>query len=205
MNKSYLFFKYFCDFIFAIIIVLILSPLFIIISLLILFFDGKPVIFSQSRIGLNKKIFEFYKFRTMYNRNKVDKNYYTKEGDKRITKLGRILRKYSLDELPQLLNIILGDMTFIGPRPPIFDEFDFENLTPDDNYKLAYRFQCRPGISGKAQVLGRNTNDWSKKIKLDYKYIKLLENNFLRCFVSDIFLVILTIKEILFTSGEYDK
>tara|TARA_A100001388_G_C28774050_1_gene505923 strand:+ start:96 stop:713 length:618 start_codon:yes stop_codon:yes gene_type:complete len=205
MNNKYLFFKYSCDFIFALIILIILSPLFLIISSLILFLDGKPVIFSQSRIGLNKKIFNFYKFRTMHNRNVNDKNYYTKKGDKRITKLGRILRKYSLDELPQLINILLGDMTFIGPRPPVFDELDFENLTPDDKDKLGFRFYCRPGISGKAQVLGRNANDWSEKIKLDYKYINLLEKNFIMCFMTDIFLVILTIKEILFTSGEYDK
>ena len=203
INKYYLLFKSTMDVFFSIILLVILSPIIIIISALIYLIDQQNIIFVQKRIGINKKIFNLYKFRTMYE-TKENSNYYCKKGDPRITPLGLILRKFSLDELPQLLNILKGEMSFIGPRPPVHDELEREIISSANKDILDNRFLVRPGISGMAQVYGRNSNDWNKKIPLDSNYSNQLRGSFLKCIKLDLLLVILTFKEIFFTSGEYD-
>ena len=202
INKNYLSFKSTMDVFLSIILLVTLTPIIIIISALIYFIDKQNIIFVQKRIGMKNKFFNLYKFRTMY-KNKGN-NYYCKKGDPRITPLGLFLRKYSLDELPQLINIIKGEMSFIGPRPPVHDELENEDITLENQAILNNRFSVKPGISGMAQVYGRNSNDWNKKIPLDNNYAMKLHNNFIRCFKLDFLLVILTFKEIFFTSGEYD-
>jgi len=202
INKKYLKFKSLIDFVLAIILFIVFLPFTIAIALLILLIDRHKIIFVQKRVGMSNKFFNLYKFRTMYKNN--GNNYYCKKGDPRITPLGLFLRKYSLDELPQLINIIKGEMSFIGPRPPVHDELENEDITLANQAILNNRFSVKPGISGMAQVYGRNSNDWNKKIPLDNNYAIQLHNNFIRCIRLDFLLVILTFKEIFFTSGEYD-
>ena len=115
--------KRFSDFFCSIFFILLLSPIFLIISILIISKDGLPIFYVQNRIGFKGKYFKMFKFRTMIKNADKDKlGYICYEGDKRITTLGRVLRKYSLDELPQLINILLGNMSFVGPRPAVYDE-----------------------------------------------------------------------------------
>tara|TARA_Y100001968_G_C19244708_1_gene661259 strand:+ start:252 stop:872 length:621 start_codon:yes stop_codon:yes gene_type:complete len=205
VNKNFIQLKSITDRIAAIFLFVTLIPLNLLIALTIYVSDGKPIFFVQKRIGLYKKLFTLYKYRTMTLNSSSKVDYYTREGDPRITPLGLILRKFSLDELPQLINIIKGDMSFIGPRPPVHDELDHEKLSPEVEALLENRFLVKPGISGMAQVYGRNSNNWSQKIVLDSKYVKLINKNIFKCIKLDILLVLLTIKEILFTSGEYDN
>jgi len=154
--------------------------------------DSKgPVIFKQNRVGKNKEIFTIYKFRTMVeNAENKGSGFYVKENDDRITRVGNFLRKTSLDELPQLYNVLKGDMSLVGPRPTLkyqVDEYDdFEEL----------RLNVKPGITGWAQVNGRNILSWPEKIKLDVWYVKN------RSLLLDIKILIKTIK-ILFTHKVY--
>lgn len=134
------------DLITSLISIIILIPLFLIISFLIFVDSGKPMIYKQQRVGKNGKKFIIYKFRTMI--NGADKfGTSTKDGDSRVTKIGRLLRKTSLDELPQLFNVLKGDMSIIGFRPDVERE--------DDDYDEK-KYLCRPGITGMAQVNGRS-------------------------------------------------
>jgi lipopolysaccharide/colanic/teichoic acid biosynthesis glycosyltransferase len=152
-----LFFDYFLSFS----LLIILFPIILIISLLILFIDGKPIFFIQKRQGLNESIFNIYKFRTMKNNDGNNSS-----DQERTTHIGAILRKFSLDELPTLLNVIMGEMSFVGPRPLLAE---YSNLYNDDQKK---RFLMKPGITGWAQINGRNSISWEKKFELDLWYIK---------------------------------
>lgn len=165
MNK---FMIRFCDITISIVLLLVLAPLIILISLVILIIDGKPIIFKQSRIGLNKKPFLIFKFRTMktaedqYENAKINLS----EDDPSITKLGHFLRKTSLDELPQFVNVLKGEMSLVGPRPTVksvVDQFDSNQLI---------RQTIKPGITGFAQINGRQKLDWDQKIIFDLKYVK---------------------------------
>lgn len=151
----------------SLIAVVFLSPLLVIISVIIKLNDGGKVLFKQKRGGKNQEHFCIYKFRTMIpNAEKVGLKYKTEENDPRITKVGKILRKYSLDELPQLINIIKGDMSIVGPRPAL--------PVHTDNYnEYQYqRLEVKPGITGLAQVNGRNDLTWDEKIEWDIKYVR---------------------------------
>jgi undecaprenyl phosphate N,N'-diacetylbacillosamine 1-phosphate transferase len=164
-QKFQLFIKYFFDKIFAILLFILLLPVFLIISLLIIIEDGCPVFFIQDRVGLNGKIFKMYKFRSF--RKKADlSNVYTYSDDPRISKVGKFIRRFSIDELPQLINIIKGDMSFIGPRPNL----PFQYQTLNDIQKQ--RYLIKPGITGLAQINGRNKLKWEKRIYYDLIYIK---------------------------------
>ena len=153
----------------ALVALILISPLMIIIAALIKVDSEGNVIFRQKRIGKNGIPFLMYKFRTMVpNAENMGTGVYIFEGDSRVTKIGRILRKTSLDELPQLWNIVKGEMAFVGPRPPVLGHFpDYDTL--NDSYKR--RFSVLPGITGLAQVVGRNDFSWDEKVKYDNIYI----------------------------------
>ena len=172
------------DISFALILIIILFPLVLIISLLIFFLMGRPILFIQGRPGKDGKIFYLYKFRTMENNKKniVD-------DEKRITKLGHFLRTTSLDELPELFNVLKQDMSFVGPRPLLIDY-----LKHYDQFQMK-RHDVLPGITGWAQINGRNKITWSEKFKLDVWYV---ENS---SFILDIKIIIITIKKVLFLEG----
>ena len=161
--------KRFLDFIFSLLAIIILSPLFLVLSLLILISSGRPIIFKQQRVGYKDKLFTIYKFRTMKNGMRQTKTEdltdYEIEND--ITFIGKVLRKLSLDELPQLFNILKGDMSFVGPRPLIPQEDEIRQLR--EKYNV---YSVRPGITGWAQVNGRDFITDKQKAKLDKEYVE---------------------------------
>lgn len=180
------------DRVLAFVLLIVLFPLFIIIALLIYFDDGWPVFFIQERAGLNGKPFKMYKFRT-FKVIQEDKSINTYKDDPRITKVGRFLRESSLDELPQLLNILLGQMSFVGPRPMLVEQY--EKL---DSFRKQ-RTLVKPGITGLAQINGRNSIPWEKRIEYDLKYIR----NFSLLF--DLYILFKTFFIILKREGIWEK
>lgn len=157
------------DFFCALVGLLIIFPLFLIITLLVKADSKGPAFFIQERLTLNGSIFNMYKFRTMIvNAEKQGTGAYSFENDPRITRVGRILRKLSLDELPQAINILKGDMSIIGPRPILtYHPCKYDEYNADEK-KV---FTVRPGITGWAQVNGRNTVDWVKRFELNEWYV----------------------------------
>ena len=147
----------------------LLSPLLLAVSILIKIDSRGPVIFRQKRIGRNGKVFEIYKFRSMYvGAEKTGSGVYSEKGDARVTRIGKILRATSIDELPQLLNILKGEMSFVGPRPPLtYHPWKYEEYT-DFQKRM---FEVRPGITGWAQVNGRKDVEWHKRIELNIWYV----------------------------------
>lgn len=147
----------------------LLSPLLLAVSILIKIDSRGPVIFRQKRIGRNGKVFEIYKFRSMcVGAEKTGSGVYSGNGDARVTRIGKILRATSIDELPQLLNILKGEMSFVGPRPPLtYHPWKYEEYT--DSQKRM--FKVRPGITGWAQVNGRKDVEWHKRIELNIWYV----------------------------------
>ncbi len=161
--------KFQIDFILALVAIIILFPVFLIASLAIMLDSNGPAIFKQERLGLQGKIFTIYKFRSMVS----DQKHYKRskgilEDDPRITRVGRFIRKTSIDELPQIFNIIRGEMSFIGPRPPtvVFPK-NFEEYNEIERK----RFFVRPGISGLAQIRCREVHDWDINIAIDIEYV----------------------------------
>lgn len=147
----------------------LLSPLLLAVSLFIKIDSRGPVIFRQKRIGRNGKVFEIYKFRSMcVGAEKTGSGVYSGKGDARVTRIGKILRATSIDELPQLLNILKGEMSFVGPRPPLtYHPWKYEEYT-DFQKRM---FEVRPGITGWAQVNGRKDVEWHKRIELNVWYV----------------------------------
>lgn len=177
------------DIIFSALFLIVLSPLFLLVMLLIHLDSRGGSFFKQERIGLNEQIFTIYKFRSMTeNSEHTGSGVYSNDHDVRVTRIGRILRKYSLDELPQFYNILRGDMSFIGPRPPLT-----YHPWPITEYTRGQRkmFTVRPGITGWAQVNGRRSIDWNERIRLNNWYIDNLT------FGLDCKIVWLTVKAIL--------
>lgn len=144
---------------------MIIIPVFIVVPILIKLTSKGPVIFKQTRIGKNGKPFVMYKFRTMI-AEQYEKNGNEIMSEDRITKIGRFLRKISLDELPQLINVLNGSMSIIGPRPML----DYQAPRCIGEEKL--RFEMRPGLTGLAQVKGRNNIRWEERIQYDIEYVK---------------------------------
>lgn len=169
MLKFYFFIRRVIDTIIALIALILLSPILLIVSIAICLESKGGAIFKQKRIGQNGKPYEMYKFRSMVkNAQNMGTGVYSFEGDPRITKVGRFIRRTSIDELPQLWNIVKGDMAFIGPRSPVVGHFpEWETL--NDAYKR--RFTVLPGISGLAQCVGRNDFSWDEKVVWDNIYI----------------------------------
>lgn len=159
--------KRFFDFFASLILLIILSPLFLIVSLIIIIDDGVPVIFSQPRVGKGNELFNIYKFRTMKNgtRNVASGN--LEESGDCITKSGRFLRKTSIDEFPQLVNILTGKMSFVGPRPLIPEEKEIRKLREEYNV-----YSVRPGMTGLAQINGRDNLTDEEKAEFDRQYVE---------------------------------
>lgn len=174
------------DFMLSLIAIIILSPLLLIVAILVRIKLGKPVIFKQQRPGKNEKIFTLYKFRTMT--DKKDENGNLLPDEQRLTKFGKALRSTSLDELPELINILKGDMAIVGPRPLLVE------YLPLYNEEQKHRHDVRPGLTGLAQISGRNAITWEEKFKDDIEYVnnttfiqdtKIILKTFIKVFKRD--------------------
>ena len=166
---------------------IVLSPILLIVAILVRTKLGSPIIFTQDRPGKDEKIFKMYKFRTMTDER--DENGDLLPDSVRLTKFGKILRATSLDELPELWNIVRGDMSVIGPRPLLVSYLDLYN----EHQKR--RHEVRPGLSGYAQVNGRNAISWEDKFNLDVEYVDNVN------FVGDWKIIFLTIKKVFVKEG----
>lgn len=175
------------DLIFSLVLVAILLPLFVLLAIIVYLDLGSPVLFRQQRPGLGGKPFTFYKFRTM--NDSTDAEQQLLSDSDRLTRLGRLLRRTSLDELPQFFNVIRGDMSLIGPRPLLMEYLD---LYSADQMR---RHEVQPGITGWAQVNGRNAITWEEKFRLDLWYV---DNH---SFPLDIKIFFLTIMKIVMRDG----
>ena len=158
------------DIITATVLMVVFSPVMILISVLIRLDSPGPAIFRQQRLGLNGTTFEMYKFRTMkQNAEHTGSGVYSRSDDPRLTRVGRILRATSMDELPQCVNILKGEMSFIGPRPPLtYHPWPLDEYTPVQRHM----FDVRPGITGWAQIHGRKDVEWHKRINLNLWYVR---------------------------------
>ena len=181
------FIKRIFEFTIALLALLILLPIFLTISIFVLLKMGTPIFFIQSRPGLNSKTFKMYKFRTMT--NKCDKNGNLLEDKDRLLKFGSFLRSTSLDELPTLWNVLCGNMSLVGPRPLLIE------YLPLYSKNQARRHDVRPGITGWAQVNGRNAISWNEKFELDTWYV---EN---QSFALDMKIILLTLKKVIKRDG----
>lgn len=179
--------KRFFDFVCATIALLLFFPLIILVSGLVLLKIGRPIIFVQDRPGLNGKPFKMYKFRTMT--DAVDVTGSVLPDEKRLTKFGALLRSTSLDELPALWNVIVGNMSLVGPRPLLMEYLPLYSIAQ------ARRHNVRPGITGWAQVNGRNAISWEDKFKFDVWYV---DN---RTFWLDVKIIFLTFKKVIMRDG----
>lgn len=171
MSRLRLGVKRFFDVIGAVCGLIILSPVFLVIAILIRLDSKGPVFFTQERLGKNGKVFNIIKFRTMIvNAENLGEGLRVNtEDDPRITKVGKVLRATSLDELPQLINVVKGDMSLVGPRPPAtYHPYDGYANYPEWAKK---RFEMRPGITGLAQVNVRNSVSWNERIEVDNQYV----------------------------------
>lgn len=181
------FFKRILDLVIALIGLIMLLPIFFIIILLIRINLGSPLIFKQARPGLGGKVFNIYKFRTMT--NKKNKNGTLLSDEERLTKFGKFLRSTSLDELPALWNVLIGDMSLVGPRPLLIE---YLSLYSQEQVR---RHEVRPGITGWAQVNGRNAISWNKKFVMDVWYV---DN---QSFILDIKILFLTLIKVIKRDG----
>lgn len=156
------------DTVLSLIVLVILSPLLIMISIAIKLTSPGPVLFKQQRLGLHGKVFTIYKFRSMIvGAEHTGSGVYSGSGDPRVTAIGRFIRRSSIDELPQLFNILKGDMAIVGPRPPLtYHPWPIDQYTEDQ----LHMFDVRPGITGWAQVHGRKSVEWHTRIKLNIWY-----------------------------------
>ncbi|CAM3833032.1 sugar transferase [Pseudoalteromonas maricaloris] len=177
------FFKPLLDFSVAFIVIILFFPLFIIIPFFIVIDSGYPIVFRQKRVGKNKKEFYIYKFRTMVN-GAEQLGGMTKKNDNRVTRVGKYLRMMSLDEVPQIFNILKGDMSLVGFRPGLYSHYKKSDF--DKNL-----FSVKPGITGLAQVYGRSSLTPEKKRELEVEYARKV------CFILDLKIILLTFFKVL--------
>ncbi|AAU25132.1 sugar transferase [Bacillus licheniformis] len=179
--------KRFFDLALSVILLVALSPAMILTACLIRWKIGSPVLFRQTRPGLNGEPFTLYKFRTMTDERDAAGNLLSDE--KRLTKTGRLIRKTSLDELPQLINVIKGDLSLVGPRPLLME------YIPLYTKRQWRRHEVKPGITGWAQINGRNKVTWEEKFELDVWYVDH------RSFLLDLKILLLTVVKVLKSEG----
>lgn len=181
------FFKRFLDFILSLLAIIVLSPVMIIIAIMVKIKLGSPIIFSQKRPGKNEKIFKMYKFRSMTNQRDEQGNLLP--DDMRLTKFGKLLRSTSLDELPELFNILKGDMSIVGPRPLAVI------YLPWYNEKEKHRHDVKPGLTGLAQINGRNGLQWEKRFEKDIYYVNNIS------FFLDVKIIYKTLEKVIKKDG----
>jgi O-antigen biosynthesis protein WbqP len=174
----------------ALFLLVILSPLFLIVALAILIEDGFPVFFTQSRIGINYSYFYIYKFRSMKKNTPNVATHLLENPGQYLLKIGGLLRKLSLDELPNLINIIKGEMVFVGPRPALYNQDDLMILRVATGVD-----KLKPGITGWAQINGRDDISIQKKVELEQEYMNK------RSTLFDIEIIIKTFTNVLFSKG----
>lgn len=175
------------DFFLSFIALIALSPVLLVVTILVRIKLGSPIIFKQPRPGLNERVFNLYKFRTMTNQK--DKNGNLLPDEVRLTKFGKFLRSTSLDELPSLINIIKGDLSIVGPRPLLVQ------YLPLYNKEQRRRHEVRPGLTGLAQVNGRNAIGWEERFKYDINYV------FRVSLLGDLRIIFKTIKKVFIRDG----
>lgn len=186
-NKNHLFYRFhlkrLLDFICSFVAIIILCPLLFFVALLVRMKLGTPVIFKQERPGYKEKIFTLYKFRTMT--NEKDSNGNLLPDEERLTKFGKFMRSTSLDELPELFNVLKGDMSIVGPRPLLV------RYLPYYTEQERKRHSVRPGLTGLAQISGRNALSWKQRFELDIIYTKNIT------FFRDLEIILKTIKKVI--------
>src|SRR5690625_657014 len=187
MNLYKHYIKRLLDIILSLIALVVLSPVLLVIALLIRINLGSPVIFSQDRPGKDGKIFKLYKFRSMTDER--DELGELLPDSERLPKFGQILRSTSLDELPELWNILKGDMSIVGPRPLLTQYLTLYNK------EQKRRHEVRPGLTGYAQINGRNSLNWEDRFKYDAEYVKKVS------FVMDLKIILLTVKKVFIKEG----
>ena len=175
---------------FALIVLLILSPIFLAVALVIFIEDGSPIFFKQKRVGINYTFFNIYKFRSMKKNTPNVATHLLTNPEQYLLKIGKILRKLSLDELPNLINIIKGEMVFVGPRPALFNQDDLMILRVATGVS-----KLKPGITGWAQINGRDEISISDKVKLEQEYMGK------KSVLFDIEIIIKTFTNVLFSKG----
>lgn len=173
------------DLILSVVLIFVFSPLFVLCALVVLYFDGRPIFFRQTRPGLNEEPFDILKFRTMGTSFQEGRAHDTA----RITRVGLFLRRTSLDELPQLFNVLRGDLSLVGPRPLLME------YLPLYSERQRKRHAVRPGITGLAQVKGRNALTWEKRLEYDVEYVENLS------FLLDVQIILWTIVRVIRRSG----
>jgi lipopolysaccharide/colanic/teichoic acid biosynthesis glycosyltransferase len=179
------------DIFLALFLFIFMSPIFVIVGFLIFIFMGRPIIFKQERPGLNNKLFTIFKFRTM--NNSSDENGVLAQDSERITYLGKVLRSWSIDELPEICNILTGKMSFVGPRPLLVEYLDIYSA------QQSRRHEVKPGLTGWAQVNGRNNISWEDKFNLDIWYVDNVS------FMLDLKILLKTITYIIKKEGVTSK
>lgn len=175
------------DFVLSLAALIVLSPVLLLVAILVRCKLGSPILFKQERPGLHEKIFCMYKFRTMTDAKDADGNLLPDEV--RLTKFGKLLRSTSLDELPELFNILKGDMAIVGPRPLLVQ------YLPRYNERQHRRHDVRPGFTGLAQVNGRNSISWQEKFEWDVRYVENVS------FLMDLRIIVKTVKVVLKRDG----
>jgi O-antigen biosynthesis protein WbqP len=176
--------------IFAFILLFILSPIFLILALVTLIEDGLPVFFTQKRVGVNYTFFNIYKFRSMKKNTPNVATHLLTNPDQYLLNIGKFIRKTSLDELPNLINIIKGEMVFVGPRPALYNQDDLMTLRVATGVD-----KLKPGITGWAQINGRDEISIEKKVQLEQEYL------YKKSFLFDIEIIIKTFTNVLFSKG----
>jgi len=175
---------------FALFLLILLSPIFLLVSLAILIENGFPIFFTQKRVGINYSFFNIYKFRSMKKNTPNVATHLLTNPEKYLLKIGKFIRKTSLDELPNLINIIKGEMVFVGPRPALYNQDDLMALRV-----AAGVDKLKPGITGWAQINGRDDISIEKKVELEKEYLQK------KSFLFDIEIIIKTFTNVLFSKG----
>jgi O-antigen biosynthesis protein WbqP len=176
--------------IFAFLLLILLLPILFLISMCIFFEDGFPVFFSQKRIGINYTFFKIYKFRSMKRNTPNVATHLLTDPDQYLLNIGKFIRKTSLDELPNLINILRGEMVFVGPRPALYNQDDLMSLRAAVGID-----KLKPGITGWAQINGRDDISIEKKVQLEQEYL------YKRSILFDIEIIIKTFTNVLFSKG----